>query len=70
MWMTILARWQGRLPGLALRITGRISRYAQEIDDTSGLTGESSGTTSVNGSSSNGGWNTRYADAGSRPTRT
>jgi hypothetical protein len=26
MWMTILARWQGRLPGLALRITGRISR--------------------------------------------
>jgi hypothetical protein len=46
MWMTILARWQGRLPGLALRITGRISRYAQEIDDTSGLTGESPGATS------------------------
>jgi hypothetical protein len=70
MWMTILARWQGRLPGLALRITGRISRYAQEIDDTSGLTGESSGATSVSGSSSNGGGNTRSADAGSRPTRT
>ena len=69
MWMTILARWQGRLPGLAVRITGRISRYAQEIDDTSGLTGNPwcyVGSTARRAMTAE----TRSADAASRPTRT